>query len=99
MIVALAPSWANFHAGPAICFIFFWLLNVLVILRGIDTIRILQGISAPFLLVIGCALLFWAGAKAGGFGPMLSTPSKFQSFGEFFRFFIPSLTGVVGFWA
>ena len=30
---------------------------------------------------------------------MLSTPSKFQSFGEFFRFFIPSLTGVVGFWA
>jgi len=30
---------------------------------------------------------------------MLSTPSKFQSFAEFFRFFIPSLTGVVGFWA
>ena len=30
---------------------------------------------------------------------MLSTPSKFQSFGEFFRFFVPSLTGVVGFWA
>ena len=30
---------------------------------------------------------------------MLGKPSKFQSFGEFFRFFIPSLTGVVGFWA
>jgi NCS1 family nucleobase:cation symporter-1 len=30
---------------------------------------------------------------------MLSTPSKFQNFGEFFRFFVPSLTGVVGFWA
>jgi len=30
---------------------------------------------------------------------MLATPSKFQTFGEFFRFFIPSLTGVVGFWA
>src|SRR5205814_1384932 len=25
--------------------------------------------------------------------------SKFQTFSEFFRFFIPSLTGVVGFWA
>jgi len=99
MIVALVPSWANFHFGPALCFIVFWLLNVLVILRGIETIRFLQGVSAPFLLLIGLALLLWARGKAGGFGPMLSTPSKFQTFGEFFRFFIPSLTGVVGFWA
>ena len=30
---------------------------------------------------------------------MLAAPSKFRTFGEFFRFFIPSLTGVVGFWA
>jgi NCS1 family nucleobase:cation symporter-1 len=99
MIVALAPSWANFHYGAAVCFISFWLLNVLVIVRGIETIRFLQGISAPFLLLIGLALLLWARQKAGGLGPMLSTPSKFQSFPEFFRFFIPSLTGVVGFWA
>jgi nucleobase:cation symporter-1, NCS1 family len=99
MLVALAPSWANFHLGPAICFLFFWLLNVFVILRGIETIRFLQGISAPFLLCIGFALVFWAQSKAGGFGPMLSTPSRFHSFSEFFRFFIPSLTGVVGFWA
>lgn len=99
MIIALAPAWAHFHYGAAICFVFFWLLNVFVILRGIETIRFLQGISAPFLLLIGLALLLWARAKAGGFGPMLSTPSKFQTFGEFFHFFVPSLTGVVGFWA
>src|SRR2546429_9689553 len=99
MIVALAPGWANFHSGPAVCFIFFWLLNVLVILRCIERIRFLQGLSAPFLLLIGLALLHWPRSKAGGFGPMLATPSKFQSFAEFFRFFIPSLTGVVGFWA
>ena len=99
MLVALAPSWGHFAYGPAVCFAAFWLLNVLVILRGIETIRFLQGISAPFLLLIGLALLLWARGKAGGFGPMLATPSKFQSFGEFFRFFIPSLTGVVGFWA
>ena len=99
MIVALVPAWAHFAYGAAICFGFFWLLNVLVILRGIETIRFLQGISAPFLLLIGLALLLWARSKAGGFGPMLSTPSKFQNFGEFFRFFVPALTGVVGFWA
>ncbi len=30
---------------------------------------------------------------------MLSAPSKFRTFDEFFAFFIPSLTGVVAFWA
>ena len=99
MLIALAPSWAHFAYGSALCFTIFWLLNVFVILRGIETIRFLQGVAAPFLLLIGMALLFWARSKAGGFGPMLATPSKFQSFPEFFRFFIPSLTGVVGFWA
>jgi NCS1 family nucleobase:cation symporter-1 len=99
MIIAVAPGWAHVPYGTALCFFFFWLLNVAVILRGIETIRFLQGISAPFLLLIGLALLLWARNKAGGFGPMLSTPSKFHSFGEFFRFFVPSLTGVVGFWA
>jgi NCS1 family nucleobase:cation symporter-1 len=99
MVVALAPGWQHFQFGPAICFGFFWLLNVLVILRGIETIRFLQGVSAPFLLLIGLALLLWAKEKAGGFGPMLAAPSRFHSFAEFFRFFVPSLTGVVGFWA
>lgn len=99
MLIALSPGWQHFAFGPAICFGFFWLLNVLVILRGIETIRFLQGVSAPFLLLIGLALLLWAKGKAGGFGPMLATPSKFHTFAEFFRFFVPSLTGVVGFWA
>src|SRR6266404_2592241 len=66
---------------------------------GIQTIKFLQGITAPFLLVIGVALLAWAVVKAGGFGTMLAAPSKFHTFGEFFHFFVPSLTGVVGFWA
>jgi NCS1 family nucleobase:cation symporter-1 len=56
-------------------------------------------VTAPFLLLIGVALLAWAVVKAGGFGTMLAAPSKFQTFGEFFHFFVPSLTGVVGFWA
>jgi nucleobase:cation symporter-1, NCS1 family len=99
MIVALAPAWKNFGWGVPLCFAFFWLLNVIVIARGIKTIKFLQGITAPFLLVIGVALLLWAREKAGGFGPMLATPSKFQTFADFFHFFIPSLTGVVAFWA
>jgi len=99
MLVALSPRWANFHWGAAICFVAFWLLNVIVIVRGIETIRFLEGISAPCLLVLGFALLVWAGRRAGGFGPILAAPTKFHDFRSFFRFFVPSLTGVVGFWA
>ena len=99
MLIALAPAWRNLHSGPALCFAFFWLLNVLVVIRGIETIRFMQVVAAPFLLIIGLALLLWARGKAGGLGPMLATPSKFTNFADFFRFFIPSLTGVVGFWA
>jgi NCS1 family nucleobase:cation symporter-1 len=99
MAVVLFPSWKNYSSGVWLCFAGFWLLHVVVIVLGIRTIKFLQGITAPFLLVIGVALLTWAVVKAGGFGPMLATPSKFQTFRDFFRFFIPSLTGVVGFWA
>ncbi|MGA3293194.1 MAG: NCS1 family nucleobase:cation symporter-1 [Candidatus Acidiferrales bacterium] len=99
MMAAVAPLWKHFSWGVPACFLFFWLLNVLVIVRGIKTIRFLQGITAPFLLLIGLALLLWARGKAGGFGPMLATPSAFHTFGQFFRFFVPSLTGVVAFWA
>jgi NCS1 family nucleobase:cation symporter-1 len=95
LLAALMPAWNH----RWLCFFLFWLLNLAVILRGIDTIRSLQGIAAPVLLVLGLAMLAWAYVKAGGFGPMLSTPSKFHTFGEFFAFFVPSLTGVVAFWA
>ena len=95
LLAAIVPGWE--HAW--ICFFLFWLLNLVVILRGIETIRFLQGITAPALLILGLGMLGWAYHKAGGFGPMLSAPSKFQTTGEFFAFFVPSLTGVVAFWA
>jgi NCS1 family nucleobase:cation symporter-1 len=95
LLAAIVSGWDHVW----LCFALFWLLNVIVVLRGIESIRFLQGITAPALLILGLALLAWAYFKAGGFGPMLSTPSKFRTFGEFFAFFVPSLTGVVAFWA
>ena len=95
LLAAIITGWNH----PWLCFFLFWLLNLAVILRGISTIRFLQGITAPALLILGIAMLGWAYTRAGGFGPMLSAPSKFRTFDEFFAFFIPSLTGVVAFWA
>ena len=93
------PSAAQVPGGAWICFFAFWLINMAVIWRGIETIKVLEGIGAPFMLGIGLLLLFWITRKAGGFGPVLSSPSKFKTSAEFFHFFIPSLTGMVGFWA
>ncbi len=80
LITTLAPGWAKVGHGAGICFMAFWLINLLVILKGIEYIRFLQGISAPVLLAVGLLLLGWAYKSAGGFGPMLSAPSRFVSF-------------------
>ena len=93
------PAWSNFGAGPGICFMVFWLINIYVIVRGPESIRRLEGWAAPFLIVAGLALLFWAMSQVGGLGPMLSRPSQFETPAAFFRFFVPSLTAMVGFWA
>jgi NCS1 family nucleobase:cation symporter-1 len=99
MLKILVPSAADFPGGIWLCFFAFWALNMAVIWRGIETIKFLEGIGAPFMLGVGLLLLWWITTKAGGLGPVLSAPSKFHTTGEFMRFFIPSLTGMVGFWA
>src|SRR5690606_3165604 len=55
--------------------------------------------AAPVLLALGIALLAWAVVRVGGFGPIFTQPSRFRSQGEFWRFFVPSLTGMIGYWA
>jgi NCS1 family nucleobase:cation symporter-1 len=99
MLPIVWPGAANFPGSHWICFIFFWAINMFVIWRGIETIKFLEGIGAPFMLIVGILLLLWITRKAGGLGPVLHTQSKFRTTGEFLHFFIPSLTGMVGFWA
>ena len=99
LLTILYPGWANIPHNTAICFFLFWLINLAVILKGIEYIRFLQGISAPILLAVGLLLLGWAYKTAGGFGPMLSAPSHFANFGDFLKFLVPALNATVGFWA
>jgi nucleobase:cation symporter-1, NCS1 family len=99
LLATLYSPWKNFPAGVAVCFLLFWAINLAVILKGIEYIRFLQGISAPVLLGVGLLLLGWAYKTAGGFGPMLAAPSKFANTADFLKFLIPALNGTVGFWA
>src|SRR5439155_7707599 len=63
----------------------------------------LLNIKAPLLILLGLALLAWAYFRAGGFGEILSQPSQFEpgasKAGQFWGFFFPALTAMVGFWA
>jgi len=99
LLATLMPNWKNVPHGTAVCFFIFWLINLAVVVKGIEYIRILQGISAPVLLGVGLLLLGWAYTAAGGVGPMLSVPSRFTNFPDFLKFLIPALNGTVGFWA
>jgi NCS1 family nucleobase:cation symporter-1 len=99
LVAVLAPGWGQVAHRTAICFLAFWLINLAVILKGVEYIRFLQGISAPVLLAVGLALLGWAYFTAGGFGPILSAPSRFSSFSDFLTFLVPALNATVGFWA
>lgn len=99
LLISFAPSWADvaFHTG--IIFGLFWLLNAYVAYRGPQGVRKLGAFSAPILALLTIALLIWAYSRAGGWGPTLSAPSKFQTLSEFMPVFWPALTGVMAFWA
>jgi len=99
MLQILSPAWAHFSLGKWICFFAFWALNMFVVYRGIHTIKLLEGVAAPFMLGVGLLLLWWVTSKAGGLGPVLRAPSQLRSASAFFAFFVPALTGMVGFWA
>jgi NCS1 family nucleobase:cation symporter-1 len=99
MLVVIWPSAAGNAAILWVCFLGFWLLNMVVVWRGVESIRRLQAFGAPFMFIMAAALLTWMRIKAGSFGTMLSTPSQFHSIGEFLRVFFPSLTAMVGYWA
>jgi len=96
---ALMPNWIGIHWIQFVCFMIFWFMNIWLIWKGIESIRILEHLAAPFLILCGLGLLAWAYTQADGFGPMLQAESKFTTSTEFWNLFFPSLTAMVGFWA
>jgi len=103
LAAAGAAKFLGISVPEFACFMFFWGINMFVIYKGIESIRLLLNIKAPLLIALGLLLLGWAWQNAGGFGPILSQPSAFAAgqpkAGQFWGFFFPALTGMIGFWA
>ena len=104
---SLLPSWpgllgAGFSGHTTtewLSFLLFWGINIFIIYRGMNLLRLVENWAAPFVLVMAALLVVWAVDKANGLGPLLSQPGKLDALSDFLPVFIPSLTGMIGFWA
>lgn len=107
LFAVIIPGWHNLlgagfggHTTTAwLSFLIFWGMNIYIIYRGMDLLRAVENWAAPFVLVMTAALLVWAIKQANGIGPLLAEKGQFHSFGTFWKVFIPSLTGMIGFWS
>jgi len=102
------PDFMGVETAPFLSFLMFWSINVFIIIKGVEYIKWLETASAPILLISGVALLYWAISETGnsvgggfwsGFSVLADQPSQFKTDAEFWKVFIPGLTGMVGFWA
>lgn len=102
-LIGAPLPFLEINPAQTLCFLAFWALQIGIVWKGVESIRLLETLAAPFLIIMGLALLAWAYFKAGGFGTMLEAPSKFApggpKEGQFWQVFFPSLTAMVGFWA
>lgn len=57
--------------GKFVGFGIFWLINIYFIWKGTESIKWLETYSAPILIIMGIALIYWSYAKAEGFSVVL----------------------------
>jgi NCS1 family nucleobase:cation symporter-1 len=93
-------GWAQVPGARWIAFAAFWGLQVAIILRGTEGIRVLESWSAPLLLGGGALLLWWGVTHGGGLSNVLAQSARLQrGQGEFWALFPAALTANVGYWA
>jgi NCS1 family nucleobase:cation symporter-1 len=96
---ALIPGWSNLGGvGEVLGFFIFWIANIAVVIRGSESIKHLEALAAPMLLVVAIGLAIWATPKIS-LTEVLATPATRQAGEPFFGYFLPALTAMVGFWA
>ena len=80
-------------------FAVFWLIEIWIIWKGMETLRRFENWAAPFVIVVAVVLLVWIMIKAGGPGPILSQPSALGWGSGFWTVFFPSLMAMIAFWS
>ena len=100
LFAAAWAGWATVPGKTAIAFAIFWGIQVIIILKGTEGIKILESWSAPLLLGGGALLLWWGIDRGGGLGRILGESVKLQQGNTpFWTLFPAALTANVGYWA
>jgi NCS1 family nucleobase:cation symporter-1 len=103
LLTAAWSGWASVPGGIAIAFALFWLLQVAIIARGIEGIKMLGSYAAPVLISGSTVLLLWGIRHGGGLANILSESQRLQGANahavSFWTIFPPALTASVGYWA
>ncbi|BCT32992.1 MULTISPECIES: NCS1 family nucleobase:cation symporter-1 [Pseudomonas] len=84
--------------GEVIGFMIFWTLNLWVVLRGAESIKWLETLSAPLLVAVGIGLLVWA-LPSVSLTELLAIAPKRPEGASVTGYFMAGLTAMVGFWA
>ena len=84
--------------GEVIGFMMFWVLNLWVVLRGAESIKLLETLSAPLLVAVGIGLLVWAMPNVS-ISELMAIPPKRPEGASLTGYFMAGLTAMVGFWA
>jgi NCS1 family nucleobase:cation symporter-1 len=84
--------------GEVIGFMIFWVLNLWVVLRGAESIKWLETLSAPLLVAVGIGLLVWALPNVS-LSELMAIPPKRPEGASLTGYFMAGLTAMVGFWA
>ena len=64
--------------GKFIGFAIFWWINIYFIWKGTESIKWLETYSAPILIIMGFALIWWSYAKADGFSIVLKQSEQLE---------------------
>jgi len=92
------PHWLSIGTGQLVAFLVFWLINVAIIWRGMESIRVLERWAAPILLLMGLGLFVWAWWKVGSLSAMLQDPPHDGPRPDFSSALGIGLTTAVAFW-
>jgi len=99
MLSALFEGWAALGGtGEVIGFFIFWVANITVVIRGSESIKLLEALAAPLLLVVALGLIVWALPRIS-LSEVLAIPATRPEGAPPFGYFMAALTAMVGFWA
>jgi NCS1 family nucleobase:cation symporter-1 len=99
LLSAISGGWERLGGvGEVLGFLIFWIANVLVVIRGSESIKRLEVFAAPLLLCVGAGLLMWAWPQAS-MTELFAQPGSRPADASFLAYFLAGLTAMVGFWA